>query len=109
MGVERKDYIVLGANIKDYVNINDMWEDDKYLPYLEGHYNVEYRIIPSCYDDSYVIAGKVLGEYRDHQGISITNLHDLLPSSEDCSKVVEFLNQFDENLQPQILIFTHWY
>jgi hypothetical protein len=111
MSVERKDYIVLGTNIRDHydANYDEWWEDDEMVLYLEGSSEVEFQIIPSCYDSSYAIAGKILGEYDYHEGLPMINLANFNFDAEDYFKVEKFLHKFSLNLKPELLIFTHWY
>ena len=105
MGVEREDYIVIGANIG-----YDRYDDDRY-----EDYDV-YRCIKEVGEMTYVIdgmsgkyfiVGEVVKHADDYDGFGV---NELVVDEESSKRVVQFiLDKFGMNVEPKIIVVTHWH
>lgn len=67
MGVEFNHYVVLGVDVSK--KRKEIDNDEKYLPYTEGHYDVEFDIIDGCEEYKFLWFGKVLADGDKYVGI----------------------------------------
>ena len=86
MSVDKTHYVLLGLKIN---SIDDYW-NEKYLPYIEGHPDVEYRLIVDQMSGEYAFFGKVLAFGGKYEGIPVTeiNIYDIIDIREQ-SKILD--------------------
>jgi len=113
MGVDRKDYVMFAVDIND--KKIDFYDDgnEKYLPYIEGHSDVEFSIVDDCMSRRYCFFGKIIKSAEDYDGF------DREPIDIDDYTINKIKNQigeeyyqlFDECLDINIIklyCFTKW-
>jgi hypothetical protein len=111
MGVSREDYIVYGWKLPyEFVDIDDLYMDDKYLPYVEGSPDVTpYIIVSDGMSGNYMVFGKQILQSEDYEGFDFQEL-DLFDHSSQQVKE-EFIKVFDKEPEgePKFLIFSHFH
>ncbi|MNJ90250.1 hypothetical protein D3C87_78450 [compost metagenome] len=103
MGTQRKDYVILGANI-GYDNFNeDMFENfqkqDDFIYLMDGM------------NGEYLIVGKVLATGDEFEGFVEIYEYDL--DSKEIKKLSESVKimikeNFDLDKEPKIIVLTQW-
>ena len=114
MGVNRTDYIVYGWKLPiELVNRNgvelDFWEDENFLPYVEGSTDSKYRIIVDGMCGDYNVFGLILKEGGDeHVGWDFEDLNiDNLSEKDTILAYKDILNS-DPKDKPRLFIFSHY-
>ncbi|MFW6015867.1 MAG: hypothetical protein ACOCRK_05475 [bacterium] len=114
MGLDRNDYVMLAIDLSD-LNINVF--EEKYLPYVEGHPDVDYSLIYDYMNKDYLYFGKVLAQ-SDYNGFDKEIIEidlDLLQYSEgEREEILYEVNEiFNTNFNNTDLIkliaFTHFW
>jgi hypothetical protein len=120
MGVDRTDYIIYGFKMKpndlksNGINIHD---DNKFLPYIEGHIGVKEVIVYDYMCGEYVVFGKLINRADGDAGTNFTTIsfQDFFDDEErdfvtDTFKELfgeDVYNDLDED-EPQIFVFSHY-
>lgn len=124
MGFYRTDYIVYGWKLPFEIKDNngnkiDLW-NDKFLPYIEGHPNVNYLLMRDNIAGRYTVFGLKLYKQKDDDGWDFQKLefnsHPLstfnngsysLNSLKLKDKFKELFG-FDIDIEPELFIFTNY-
>lgn len=103
MSVYRTDFIVYGFQMpykEDYF-------EDEFLPYIEGHEELEYQLIVDGMCGEYVVFGKVLGTDNDNSGWEFTEIKTYNIDPEALKKKYqELFGDIPE--EPKLFIFSHF-
>lgn len=115
MGVDRSDYLIYGYKMPpDYLASKgvEIFEGDKYMPYIEGWKCEDYVIVHDQMAGKYCVFGyKIL--YANEQGFDFVQLPSaILPvKTEQIEAKFKELFGFgpDELGEPKVLLFTHYW
>lgn len=112
MGVERSDYIMIGANI-GYDRYDDE-EWDKYEDYRRRtHETGEIAYVLDGMNGNYFAVGIILECDRDgYDGLSFHDIPFIGTSKYDEYKETvrkHIKENFNLDIEPSILVFTHWH
>lgn len=117
MGVYRIDYIVYGwklpYKLKDSKGIIN-FDDDKFLPYIEGRKGVKYTIIRDGMDGKYTVFGKLIKQTDSDDyncGWGFTNLDFSNHNTEEIKSKYREVFNLEENeimTEPYLFIFSHY-
>lgn len=115
MGVDRTDYIVYGWKLPfkyfDEKGI-DIWEDKKFLPYIEGWKDEKYCIIQDGMSGKYTVFGKLITSAADYEGFNFFEISEdtlQISKTEIINKFQEVFGLSDETIgNPKPLVFNHW-
>jgi len=115
MGVDRSDYMIYGYKLPaDYFESKgiELFEGDKYMPYIEGWKGEDYSIVNDQMCGKYVVFGYSIA-YANSNGFDFTELpSDGWPVKPDQvkEKFKEVFGFTDESLgEPKVLLFTHYW
>jgi hypothetical protein len=108
MSVQRIDYVVYGWKMKYIPNV---YENEKLLPYLQGHKGIEFSLISDTMNGQYQVFGVVISKSDeiyvdfDFKEINIKKMNektDLL--------IDKYYDLFDElpNSLPDLIVFSHF-
>lgn len=114
MGVDKKDYVMFAVDITDKkIDFYDD-ENEKFLPYIEGHKDCEFAIVDDCMSGRYCFFGKVLKTAEDYDGfdrepidISFENVSDIKESI--CVEYMKLFNELIKMNDIKLYCFTKWY
>lgn len=115
MGVDRSDYLIYGYKMPfDYLRSKDveLFEGNKYMPYIEGWKGEEYSIVHDQMGGKYCVFGyKII--YANEQGFDFVQLPaETWPVTADQvkAKFKELFGFADDELgEPKVLLFTHYW
>jgi hypothetical protein len=113
MSVDRTDYIVYGWKLPYKLeNRNgetlDLW-DDKFLPYIEGHKDVECRIISDGMCGDYTVFGVVLNSGGDqYEGWKFEELNIDEIDKEGLEESFESILDIEPTTKPTMFLFSHF-
>lgn len=114
MGVDRSDYMIYGYKLpKDYIETKgiEMFEGDKYLPYIEGWKGEDYSIVNDQMSGKYVVFGYSIA-YANSNGFDFIELPTDCPIKPEQVKA-KFNEVFgfnpEELGEPKVLLFTHYW
>ena len=114
MGVDRRDYVIYGYKMPyDYLESKglNIWEDQKYLPFIEEWKKEDYSIIYDQMCAGYIVFGMRIA-YADQKGFEFVELpisgwpnqSDLI---KDKFKEIFGISAADFG-EPKVLLFTHY-
>jgi hypothetical protein len=114
MGVDRSDYLIYGYKMPaDYLESKgiELFEDSKYLPFIEGWKDEDYSIVHDQMSGKYCVFGyKIL--YTNEQGFDFVQLPPTWNVNADQVKA-KFIELFgfspDDLEEPKPLLFTHYW
>ena len=113
MGVDRSDYLIYGYKMPPgYLKKKgiELFEDNKYLPFIEGWKEEDYSIVHDQMCGKYCVFGyKIL--YANEQGFDFVQLPPAWNVTADKvkSKFVELFGFSPDDLEePSLLLFTHY-
>lgn len=113
MGVDRSDYIIYGWKLPykvftpDGVEI-DLWDDPKFLPYIEGHKGIDHTLIIDGMSGEYTAFGDWIASGNDSIGFEFIELEFSQLNPESTKNKFKEVFGFDPPGEPKILVFTHW-
>lgn len=115
MGVDRSDYLIYGykmpANYLESKGVN-IWEDSKYLPFIEGWKDEDYSIVNDQMCGKYCVFGYSVA-YANSDGFEFIELpHNGWPVTADqiMAKFNEVFGFAPDGLgDPKVLLFTHYW
>lgn len=115
MGVDRSDYLIYGYKLPaDYLKSKgiEIFEGDKYMPYIEGWKGEDYAIVHDQMAGKYCVFGYSVA-YANSNGFKFVELPpDGWPVTADQIKE-KFKEVFDfvdgELGEPKVLLFTHYW
>ena len=117
MGVDRNDYIVIGYKMPYDVKFKngellceDIWDDEKYIPMIEGWKDEEFTIISDGMSGKYIAFGKMIDSSDEYQGFDFIELNI---DQADFDKVKQRAKEIFPELEfdfetPKTLIFSHY-
>lgn len=115
MGVDRSDYLIYGYKLPiDYFKTKgvDIWEDEKYLPLIEGWKGEDYSIVHDQMCGNYYVFGYSIARANSN-GFEFLELPvDGWPVTGERvkEKFSEAFGFTDETLgEPKVLLFTHYW
>lgn len=121
MGVDRKDYLMIGYKMPYDVKFSDgnelanlVYEDEeKYMPFCEGWENEPYRIIIDGMSGKYIVFGYPLDESDEYGGFGFRTIDFNEVESrmqETRNKAIEVFNDIDFDFsKPEIFCFSHYH
>ncbi len=114
MGYCRKDYIVYGYKLPydlkdDNGNELHLYDDEKYLPYIEGHKGIGYIIILDQMMGKYVVFGEKIHSADQYNGWGFIDIETTITKHpmEVQDKLKELLNITIDDY-PTLFIFSHY-
>jgi len=114
MGVDRSDYMIYGYKLpKDYFVSKgiEIFEGNKYLPYIEGWKGENYSIVDDQMCGKYCVFGYSIA-YASSNGFDFIELPGEWPvnSEQVKAKFKDVFGFADESLgEPKLLLFTHYW
>lgn len=118
MGVDRRDYVIIGYKLPYDVKtktgeklIGKIWEDEKYLPMIEGWQNEEFTIVADGMSGNYIAFGKEISSTDEYEGFDFVEI-EIDEADFDMVKIRANIvfPDIDYNFtSPKILIFTHYH
>jgi len=115
MSVNRTDYIVFGWKLPYELKNSkgeriNFYDDDKYLPMIEGHPNEPYSLIIDGMSGDYIVFGKIIAEADDDEGWGFNYLTNLIQDPyELISKYHEVFDVKGIIAHPHLFIFSHFH
>jgi hypothetical protein len=120
MGVDRQDYLIIGykmpydVKMKDGRELSDIvWEDEKYLPFIEGWKDEEYRLIIDGMSGEYIVFGYPLDESDEYGGFNfnVIDIKQLQPRIDTTinTAIVWFSDVDFDFKNPEIFCFSHYH
>jgi hypothetical protein len=110
MSTSRIDYIIYGwklpPEIKNKGKIIDL-NDDKFLPYIEGHKGIKYSLIIDYMCGKYIVFGKLIAFDSSGGGWDFENLNITLDSQLVKDKFLELFG-FENKKEPKLFIFSNF-
>jgi hypothetical protein len=100
MSLDRKDYLMLAVNINDkHIDFYDE-ENEKFLPYIEGHRNVNLRIVEDVMSGEFCFFGKVLKVGEDYDGFDTSpiEISDAIIKSQKSQIADKYFELFNEQI-----------
>lgn len=115
MGVDRSDYLIYGYKMPaDYLESKgvNIWEDNKYLPFIEGWKDEDYSIVNDQMMGKYCVFGYSVA-HANSNGFEFVELPpDGWPVTADQVKA-KFNQVFgfipEELGEPKVLLFSHYW
>lgn len=115
MGVDRTDYIIYGYKMPyDYPTSKgvNIWDDKKFLPYIEGWKGEDYSLIQDGMGGEYCVFGLRIAHASEPDGFTFIELPaEGWPNkiNEVKAKLNEVFGFNDAELgEPKVLIFSHY-
>ena len=117
MGIYKENYVIIGYKMpyhlyhKDTEKELDIYEDDSFLPYIEGHKGIDYILISDGMSGEYIVFGKVIFTSDDVDNGEFIELDFNYDSESIKTKYIElFYDYLDINSigDPKILAFSHF-
>ena len=119
MGVDRTDYIVFGFKMSPELlkSKNISIDDDKYLPYIEGHKGEQDTIVYDYMMGKYVVFGKLINQSWDYEEGKFTTIsyQDFFDDEETKRVTDKFIELFGQDVldeleddEPQMFVFSHY-
>lgn len=117
MSVDRTDYIIIGYKMPYGVKLksgemlnNLIWDDEKYLPFVEGWINEDFRIVSDGMSGNYIAFGLEISSSDEYRGFDFIELEI---NTNDFDRVRSRANELFPDLefdfsQPKALIFSHY-
>lgn len=118
MGVDRRDYVIIGYKLPYDVKtktgeelIEKIWEDEMYLPMLEGWQNEEFILICDGMSGEYIAFGKEIASADEYEGFDFVEVEI---DEADFDRVKIKANTIFPDIDydftlPKILIFTYYH
>lgn len=72
MGVDYSHRVVVGVDISS--KRKEVEREEKFLPYIEGHYGIEFDIVDDRESENFMYFGKVLARGDKYEGIPKTKI-----------------------------------
>lgn len=117
MSVDRTDYIIIGykmpydVKFKSGQKLNNLiWEDDKYLPLIEGWVSEDFRLISDGMSCNYIAFGLEIASSDKYLGFEFIEFEINTGDFDHVrSRAIELFSDFDFDFsQPKALIFSHY-
>lgn len=117
MSVDRNDYIIIGYKLpfgvknKSGQELNNLiWDDDKYLPLIEGWVSEDFRLISDGMSCNYIAFGLEIASSDEYRGFEFTELEINKDDFDRVrSRAIELFSDFEFDFsQPKALIFSHY-
>lgn len=96
MSIDYNHYVVVGVDIQN--KRKEVQWDDKYLPFIEGHYDVEYRIVDDRENQKFMFFGIVLAEGDKYEGIPLTEISDEKIKEARTKVLAAYKDTFEEEI-----------